>query len=392
MDEYSNAEEQITKQVFETLNTCPRGDAENAAVLQQKNTKKQGFWDVLEGVISGGYKAGKDFVEGIVDLVTDPVETIENTFNAILHPIDTYNYISKAISDSYERDVINGDAKSRAEWFSYAITTIGLSVVGTKGVSSVSKTGMASTKVAIQSGANKIKAVGEKISNLNLLPYAPRNQLAYAAAGTVPYNVMNGNRWKDQLLSMVEMEAKDTHNGTGKDKEFTQAKFKYKNNPMNNPKAAKDIIENPAAVYGFSPKKGGRLDDFVDMIDWTDAEQVASARAQRKAYHNKMINNLESKVKGLLDEGYSMDDIAKNMVNERNQNRIDSYIKNGNYEGLEGMYKSNLKEYGNAEGPTYEYMLKKYGSNEEIINSSIKSNLGMDACTGLYDEYFKGGN
>ena len=105
-----------------------------------------------------------------------------------------------------------------------------------------------------------------------------------------------------------------------------------------------------------------------------------------------MINNLESKVKGLLDEGYSMDDIAKNMVNERNQNRIDSYIKNGNYEGLEGMYKSNLKEYGNAEGPTYEYMLKKYGSNEEIINSSIKSNLGMDACTGLYDEYFKGGN
>lgn len=37
---------------------------------------------------------------------------------------------------------------------------------------------------------------------------------------------------------------------------------------MDNPKAAKDIIENPDVVYGFSPEKGGRLDDFVGMIDW----------------------------------------------------------------------------------------------------------------------------
>mgnify|MGYP004490445547 CR=1 FL=1 len=27
-----------------------------------------------------------------------------------------------------------------------------------------------------------------------------------------------------------------------------------------------------------------------------------------------------------------------------------------------------------------------------ILDYTIKSNLGMDACTGLYDEYFKGGN
>ena len=37
MDEYSNAEKQITKQVFQTLKTCSRVDTENAAVLQQKN-------------------------------------------------------------------------------------------------------------------------------------------------------------------------------------------------------------------------------------------------------------------------------------------------------------------------------------------------------------------
>ncbi|MRX74407.1 hypothetical protein GJU40_20015 [Bacillus lacus] len=32
---------------------------------------------------------------------------------------------------------MNGDAKSRAEWFSYALTNIAVSVVGTKGVDKV---------------------------------------------------------------------------------------------------------------------------------------------------------------------------------------------------------------------------------------------------------------
>ncbi len=31
------------------------------------------------------------------------------------------------------------------------------------------------------------------------------------------------------------------------------AEFHYKHNPMENPKAAEDIIVNPDAVYGYSP-------------------------------------------------------------------------------------------------------------------------------------------
>ncbi|RIJ66299.1 hypothetical protein D1606_06580 [Rummeliibacillus sp. POC4] len=133
-----------------------------------------------------------------------------------------------AIRDSYERDVINGDAKSRAEWFSYALGTIGLSAVGTKGLGAVSKTGMATTKVATKAGASKVKNATEKISNLNLLPYAPRNQLAYANVGVVPYNVVNGARVKDQLLSMAKVESKSGgkplqkhHYATNKSKTYT---------------------------------------------------------------------------------------------------------------------------------------------------------------------------
>ena len=124
-----------------------------------------------------------------------------------MHPIDTYNYISKAISDSYERDVINGDAKSRAEWFSYAITTLGLSVVGTKGVGSVSKTGMASTKVATKTTVNQVTGATKKVPSINLLPYTPRNKFAYANLGA-PYNVIDGTSLKDKLLSMVTKENK----------------------------------------------------------------------------------------------------------------------------------------------------------------------------------------
>ncbi len=34
--------------------------------------------------------------------------------------------------------------------------------------------------------------------------------------------------------------------------------------------------------------------------------------------------------------------------------------------------------------------LEKYGSHEEIINVTVRSNPGMDDCTGLYDIYHGG--
>ena len=163
------------------------------------------LWETAEGIKNGVYKAGKEFVKGLFDFVLHPVKTIESTIDALAHPIETFDYLSMAIRDSYERDVINGDATSRAEWFSYALGSIGLSAVGTKGLGAVSKTGMATTKVATKAGASKVKGAAQKISGLDLLPYAPRNQLAYANVGVVPYNVVDGARTRDQLISMVKI-------------------------------------------------------------------------------------------------------------------------------------------------------------------------------------------
>ena len=161
----------------------------------------------------------------------------------------------------------------------------------------------------------------------------------------------------------------------------------YKSNPMDNPKAARDIIENPNAVYGFSPNpESTRIGKYANKIDWTNPEQVAIARQTRKAYHDAN----ESMLQNLYDKGYTTQDIAKKMVEERNINRINSYIKNGDLEGLAIVKQSNLETYGNEFGMSLEQALDKYGSYQEVINATVGSNPGMDACTGLYDIYHGG--
>ncbi|MFF2496848.1 ribonuclease YeeF family protein [Peribacillus sp. NPDC058075] len=167
--------------------------------------------DIAKGIGVGLYDVGKDFVTGVWDFVTDPGETVEGVANSIMHPIQTYKYISKSISDSYERDMVNGDAYSRSHWVTYALGTVVTSVAGTKGAGAVAKTGAATTKAAAVKGVTKAK---ELTTIPNLLPYNPKNQLSMA--GGVPYNVVNGVGLKEQLISMAKVESEVSGRGTGK--------------------------------------------------------------------------------------------------------------------------------------------------------------------------------
>ncbi|MFD6441566.1 T7SS effector LXG polymorphic toxin, partial [Peribacillus sp. NPDC060186] len=176
------------------------GPTQQQYVMQLEASKQTA--DIAKGIGVGLYDVGKDFVTGVWDFVTDPGETVEGVANSIMHPIKTYKYISKSISDSYERDMVNGDAYSRAHWVSYALGTVVTSVVGTKGAGAVTKTGVATTKAAAVKGVTKAK---ELVSIPNLLPYNPKNQVSLA--GAVPYNVVNGTGLKEQLISMARVES-----------------------------------------------------------------------------------------------------------------------------------------------------------------------------------------
>ncbi|MEK5214185.1 T7SS effector LXG polymorphic toxin [Psychrobacillus sp. FSL H8-0487] len=159
--------------------------------------------EVVDGILSGLFDVGKDFVTGIVDIVQDPKATLDATLEAVTNPIETYNTIKSAITTSYERDMVNGDANSRAHWVTYALGTVATSVVGTKGVGALTKSGVTVTKAV----APKVVGAANNASDslANLLPYGPRPQ--FAIAGKVPYNTVNAMGLRDRINSIVKVES-----------------------------------------------------------------------------------------------------------------------------------------------------------------------------------------
>lgn len=164
------------------------------------------------------------------------------------------------------------------------------------------------------------------------------------------------------------------------------SQFVYKNNPLDNPKATKDILKNDDAVYGFVPDTNSdRIGDYANKIDWTDPEQVATARARREAYHQKN-ENIYKEIEELRNQGASSQEIATEASRMRNQNRLDDYSDDP--EGLEILKNSNMREYNNPNGPTPESLYEKYGSWDVVLEKTLSTNSGMDACCGLYDKYY----
>ncbi|MEI3604177.1 T7SS effector LXG polymorphic toxin [Pseudogracilibacillus sp. SE30717A] len=100
--------------------------------------------NTYKGVGLGFYDVGKDTVEGIYDLFKDPFGVISDLLlfigNARFRPVETSLYISKALTDSYIKNVVKGDNESKARWFSYIFGTIGIELIGPKGAGTAVRT------------------------------------------------------------------------------------------------------------------------------------------------------------------------------------------------------------------------------------------------------------
>ncbi|HDR8155412.1 TPA: cytoplasmic protein [Bacillus cereus] len=145
-------------------------EGEMCGKLPEKSTGEK-IWD---GIVDGTGQAVSDTIDGIKAL--GDWETWENMGNAALHPIDTLSTMYNALSDSFINDVINGDAESRAKWGSYALTQIGLGLIGDKGLSKASKLGQVS----------KVTTLGKKAQQ-SILHFSNKLQtgdrFAYAGIG-----------------------------------------------------------------------------------------------------------------------------------------------------------------------------------------------------------------
>ena len=159
----------------------------------------------------------------------------------------------------------------------------------------------------------------------------------------------------------------------------------YIHDPMKNPKAAADIVEDPSAVYGYAPNPDSpRLGVYADA-DWSDEAFVAQMRQEREDYHES-IKELYQMKADMEAAGKSVEEIARAVSTRRNEIRIEAYKDDP--EGLEKLKESNLKTFGNENGGTPDYFYRKYGSWETVIEKAFSTNAGADAVLGLYDKYY----
>ncbi|MCO1604048.1 RHS repeat-associated core domain-containing protein [Desulfosporosinus nitroreducens] len=87
----------------------------------------------------GVWDTGKSTVIGLKEMVTHPIDTAEGIINAAAHPVVTSKAIWNQVSNSYEENVINGDANSSARFTGRAVSEALLLVVGPKGLDKLSK-------------------------------------------------------------------------------------------------------------------------------------------------------------------------------------------------------------------------------------------------------------
>ncbi len=165
---------------------------------------------------------------------------------------------------------------------------------------------------------------------------------------------------------------------------ITAVYFEYEHDPLENPEAMKDIVKDGNAVYGFRPSETGSLKAYAGA-DWSDPDLVESGRQERIAYHQS-IEEMYDMLRQMQAEGKSVEEIARAVSTKRNELRLESYADDP--EGLEILKQRNLEKYGHEEGPLPDELYAQYGSWETVIAKAFSANVGMDACLGLYDDYY----
>lgn len=209
------------------------------------------------------------------------------------------------------------------------------------------------------------------------------NSVIYAIYATKTDDVINSISISDDTLSWTGINI--TYNVDELIRpDISGYKVQYRHDPRDNPSAMADIVEDENAIYGFRPSKTGSLAMYADE-DWSNAEVVEQGRQDRIAYH-KSLESMYDMLNEMTGEGKSTEEIARAISSKRNQIRLDAYKDDP--EGLENLKARNLQKYGHEEGPLPDELYAEYGSWETVLLKAFSANFGMDACLGLYDDYY----
>ncbi|WP_257474505.1 hypothetical protein [Bacillus pumilus] len=233
------------------------------------------FADSVKGAAVGLYDVAKDTVTGIYDLVTDPGGAVESVVTAVSHPIETSKAIGKSISDSFQKEVIDGDAYSRSHWFAYATGSLAEIVFGSKEAGAITKTGTTAAKTTVKKGLEQGARSIDNVTIPNLLPYSPKFQLA--GGGKLPYNVFDGENIKNKLLSM----AKRLDNSEGNGGHLTSSNKGYKG--IDN---ANDITK--LTVDDIPTAKSGNFNKFFNSLTNKELDELWTDKRIRKKIERQL--------------------------------------------------------------------------------------------------------
>ncbi|MEV8228787.1 hypothetical protein AB0P41_22465 [Streptomyces sp. NPDC079167] len=119
----------------------------------------------------------------------------------------------------------------------------------------------------------------------------------------------------------------------------------------------------------------------VCLIRSETPEEREVARDQRMRYHD-LLEDMERKECAMRAEGRSEEDIARTLVQMRNDAK-DTVRAGMTPEQVAELEARNQKKYGNPLGPTADQLYLKYGSWEKVTDAATRSSAAVDHELGL---------
>ena len=191
-----------------------------------------------------------DELLGLADAVIHPIDTFNNTIEAVSHPVETFNAIKQTISDSWNRDVTNGDSYSGAAWYGSAtghtILAVGQLFVGTKGVDKIAMLNPGTKLAEISRTANQSLQDAASLFNRN------HNEFAFASGGNIPsrLDTPNFRQAEDTILSAENIDRSNQYSPRVFDGDLKQHEDKgghlmEKHVEISNEALAQRLIDDP---------------------------------------------------------------------------------------------------------------------------------------------------
>lgn len=135
---------------------------------------------------------------------------------------------------------------------------------------------------------------------------------------------------------------------------------KYINDPIYNEYAMENLIEDPNAVYGFSPNPNCEAMKEYAEYDWSDPEVVAQLQEERLIFYN-VFESVYEMALPFLEDGISLEMLAQ-------------------------LVAPSLKDEPEF-APIFE-MYQQYGSWRRVILKYFGEVAAIDACVGIYDDCY----